>query len=96
MGSRLPDSGSKGPRIGTVYQGGLESVLALVMTMGLGAWADSKFGTSPILLFVGLGIGFGAFILRLSRLSRQLSGESAGEVRPQSETRDDESDGQDC
>jgi F0F1-type ATP synthase assembly protein I len=72
------------PRLGPAYQGALEAALAVVVSMGIGVWADSYFGTSPVLLFVGLGIGFGAFILRLWRLLQETSASpgpgSQGEV----------------
>jgi F0F1-type ATP synthase assembly protein I len=49
---------------------------ALTVTAGLlvGRWADSRFGTTPLLLVSGtlLGIGFGGFWawLRVSRQGR--------------------------
>ena len=71
---RKPESA----RIGPAYQGALEAALAVVIAMGIGIWADSYFDTSPVLLFVGLGIGFGAFILRLWRLLQETAARSAG------------------
>jgi F0F1-type ATP synthase assembly protein I len=63
------DSG-RSPAIakGAAYQGAVEAVLALLLGAGLGYWADSRFGSAPIGLIVGLGFGFGAFVLRLLRL----------------------------
>ncbi len=73
------DSGSRNStRIGPAYQGGLEAVLSVVVSMGLGVLADSYFDTSPVFLFVGLGVGFGAFILRLWRLTQELAARAAG------------------
>lgn len=72
-------------KAGGAYEGGLQAALAVVISMGLGIWADSHFGTSPVGLFVGLGIGFGAFILRIWKLLQaqgsagQDSGEETGE-----------------
>ena len=54
----------------------MQSALAVVVSLGIGVWADSYFGTSPTFLFVGLGIGFAAFILRLWRLAQEQSGQS--------------------
>ena len=65
-------------QLGSAYQGALEAVLSVVIATGLGAWADSHFGTSPALLLVGLGIGFGSFILRLWRLTREPAQASDG------------------
>jgi F0F1-type ATP synthase assembly protein I len=64
------------------YQGAFEAVLSILIGAGLGAWADRAFGTSPILLLVGLVVGFGAFVLRLVRLGQKLQvtgGEDAEE-----------------
>jgi F0F1-type ATP synthase assembly protein I len=60
-------------RLGRAYQGALEAVLAVVVGAGAGAWADSRFGTSPLLLLVGLVLGFATFVLRITRLLRELS-----------------------
>ena len=75
-------------RFGPAYQGGLEAGLAVVIAMGFGIWADSYFGTSPVLLFVGLGIGFGAFVVRLFRMPRELEAQAKRER--EAETEDDD------
>ena len=54
------------------YQGGIEAVVAILVGTGLGFWADQAAGTTPVGTFVGLAVGFGAFILRIVRLSRRL------------------------
>ena len=59
-------------RKGLAYQGAVEAVLAIPITIGIGYWLDGRFHTSPILLLLGAGVGFGAFVLRLLRLGRQL------------------------
>ena len=41
---------------------------------GFGWLADRQFESEPWGLLVGLVIGFGAFVLRLVRLARQLGG----------------------
>ena len=66
-----------GRQLGAAYQGALEAALAVVISAGLGIWADSYFETSPGFLLAGLGIGFAAFIWRLVKLSQELSGTSA-------------------
>ena len=42
---------------GLAYQGAFEAVIAIMIAGGLGAWADSHFGTSPRYLVVGTAIG---------------------------------------
>jgi F0F1-type ATP synthase assembly protein I len=43
------------------YMGyGLTWALAVLLFLGVGAWLDSKLGTSPILLVVGAFVGAGA------------------------------------
>jgi F0F1-type ATP synthase assembly protein I len=59
-------------RKGLAYQGALEAVLAVPIMIGIGYWLDGRFDTSPILLLLGAAVGFGAFVLRLVRLGRQL------------------------
>jgi len=54
------------------YQGAFEAVMAIPITIGIGYWLDGRFDTTPILLILGAAIGFGAFVLRLVRLGRQL------------------------
>lgn len=39
---------------------GLTWALAVLLFLGLGAWADSKLGTSPLLLILGAFVGGGA------------------------------------
>ena len=79
----------KGPRVrwlGRAYQGALESVLALVVMVVLGALADDHFGTKPTFLFVGFAIGFGSFVLRLVRLLKELQEPPGGDGTPSGES----------
>jgi F0F1-type ATP synthase assembly protein I len=62
----------RGRREAQAYQGAFEAVFAILIGAGLGYLADDRFGTSPLYLFVGIAIGFGAFVLRLVRLGRAL------------------------
>ncbi len=60
---------SPGPqRMGKAYQGALEAVLAVVVGVASGAFADSRLGTSPILLLLGVAASR-AMALPLSRPS---------------------------
>jgi F0F1-type ATP synthase assembly protein I len=69
-------------RQGIAYQGAVEAFVAILIAMGAGYWADQRFGTSPYLLLIGLGIGFGAFVQRLVRLNRQLKQLAPGPPPP--------------
>ena len=68
---------TSGSNLGPAYQGAVEAVLAIVISMGFGLWADTHFGTSPVGLLVGLAIGMGAFALRITRLLRETNGPPA-------------------
>ena len=69
MGDPTPDQKGEDRRRGiAAYQGALEAVLAIVITAGVGYWADQRFGTQPRWLIVGTCIGFAAFVLRLFRM----------------------------
>jgi len=59
-------------RKGAAYEGAFEAIIAILVGLGLGYWADHYFGTDPIGLIVGVVVGFGAFVLRLLRLQRLL------------------------
>jgi F0F1-type ATP synthase assembly protein I len=53
-----------------VYQGAVEAVVALLLAMGAGHWADQKLETAPRYLIVGTIIGFSAFVVRLLRMRK--------------------------
>lgn len=59
-------------RQGSAYQGALEATFAILIAVGIGYWADGRLGTTPWLLLLGFVVGFGAFVLRLIRLARQI------------------------
>jgi F0F1-type ATP synthase assembly protein I len=59
-----------GRRGAKAYQAALEAVLAIPIAGGLGWWADRHFGTDPILLLVGLVLGFASFVQRLLRMRK--------------------------
>lgn len=58
---------------GQAYQGAMEATVALAISVGIGMWIDSKLGSSPVGLLVGLAIGFGSFVLRLWRLMKEMA-----------------------
>ncbi len=68
------------------YQGAVESVFAFVLPTLLGWWVDEKLGTSPLLLLIGLVLGFAAFFVRLWRLRSLMGGDAGGPGRPPEST----------
>jgi F0F1-type ATP synthase assembly protein I len=72
-------SGGFGRRGARAYQAALEAVFAIPVAGGLGYWADSRFGTEPIGLLVGLVLGFAAFVVRISRMRRLVEAPSEGD-----------------
>ena len=40
-----------------VFQLGFSLLIPLLISVGVGAWLDSKFSTSPLFTLIGLGIG---------------------------------------
>jgi F0F1-type ATP synthase assembly protein I len=65
-------AGGFGRQGAKAYQAALEAVFAIPIAGGLGYWADTHFGTAPVLLLVGLVLGFASFVLRLSRMRKLL------------------------
>jgi len=64
----------------------MEGALAVPIAMGLGYWADTHFGTSPLLLLVGAVVGFGALVRRLMSMRSLVE---AGEDENDPPTRED-------
>lgn len=71
-------SGGLSRRGARAYQMALEAVFSIPVAIGLGYWADSAWGTGPILLLVGVVLGFSAFVMRLLRMRKLVEGD-AGE-----------------
>lgn len=63
------------------YQGALEAVLAIIIAMGAGYWADRHFGTEPRWLIVGTCLGFASFVLRLWRMRKLFEDAPPGDGR---------------
>ena len=74
------DKGGFGRRGAKAYQAALEAVFSIPVAGGLGYWADTRFGTTPILFLVGLVLGFASFVLRIVRM-RKLVEEPSQEER---------------
>jgi ATP synthase protein I len=58
--------------LGALSAVGLAFVLAIGMGVGAGIWLDRQLGTSPWLLFLGLGLGFAAGVLNIYKATRRL------------------------
>jgi len=56
----------------SAYQAGFEAVGSILLACGIGFWVDRRFETAPVGVLVGAVIGFGAFVLRLMRLGKEL------------------------
>jgi len=67
-------------RLGAVYQGAFEAVIALLIAVGIGYWLDGYFDCAPWLLLMGTAIGFASFTLRLIRLGRWMRDRDLDEV----------------
>jgi F0F1-type ATP synthase assembly protein I len=61
-------SGGFGRRGAKAYQAALEAVFSIPIAAGLGYWADRHLGTDPILLLVGMALGFTTFVVRIVRM----------------------------
>lgn len=88
-----PPSGTGKPpgmKLGPAYQAAMEATFAVVVAGAAGGYADRRFGTAPILLIVGVLLGFGTFVLRLVRLMSELAkGETNDAASTDTEARDD-------
>jgi F0F1-type ATP synthase assembly protein I len=73
-------SGGFGRRGAKAYQWALEAAISVPIAMGLGYWADTRLGTSPWLLFVGVVIGFGALVRGLLRIRRLVEDGADGDA----------------
>ena len=79
-----------GPSQGKVYEGAFEAVTSVIISIGIGYGIDSYFGTTPYGVIGGAVVGFGAFVLRLVRLGRQIHPDGAGEASAPGPEIDDE------
>jgi len=84
----------------SAYQGVFEAVGSILIACVGGFWVDRYFETAPVGLLVGAVIGFGAFVLRLIRLGKELHPESergraaAGDALPGPEVGSDQTIGE--
>ncbi len=69
------DKGKAFREIGYFASLGMSVALSIFIGLGIGVWLDKKFGTEPILLFVGLFFGIAAGfsnIIRAGQKSRKM------------------------
>ncbi len=57
---------------------GMSFVVALVMGVGGGWWADKWLGTAPWGFFIGFGLGFAAGVLNVYRITSRAMREARG------------------
>lgn len=74
-----------GKRAAAAYQGALEAIFAIVITMLAGWWIDRRFGTEPAFVLVGAAVGFAAFVVRVWRLRDLMVPEAEDESGDQNE-----------
>jgi len=65
-----PDAFRKGLSIAVRI--GVELVAAMIVGGGLGYWADSYFGSTPVGIVVGVFLGMAAGLLNVYRTASQL------------------------
>lgn len=82
------DGGGFGRRGAKAYQAALEAVFAIPVAGGLGYWADAHFGTTPILLLVGLVLGFASFVMRIVRMRKLVEDPEASNSNSDREERE--------
>ena len=83
-GSRwIPDPLAAKRSMASAYQGAIEAVAAMALCVVVGWWIDRRFGSEPWGLFLGMGFGFAAMLLRLLRIKTPTIG------RPSLEPRDE-------
>lgn len=58
----------------------MEAVGSIVVSIGIGYWIDSRYETTPYGVLGGAVVGFGAFVLRLVRLGKQMHPEAGSDV----------------
>jgi F0F1-type ATP synthase assembly protein I len=56
--------------VGVLSTVGLAFVLAIVLGTAAGVWVDRRFGTAPLGLLVGFGMGLAAGVLNVIRITR--------------------------
>jgi F0F1-type ATP synthase assembly protein I len=84
-GQSEEDTQGTARRRAKAYQAVMEAVFAIPIGLGIGWWVDRQLGSEPIGLFVGLALGFAAFIVRLARMRGMVDREAAEAAARQKE-----------
>jgi len=81
--AREPEKGpvrgaTAGPSPASFAGGGIQFVISILLFLYIGKWLDSRFGTSPWLLMIGVLVGavagFYSFYRRIMSSSRERNG----------------------
>ena len=65
------DRGSTFRELGYFASLGMSVALSIFIGLGIGLWLDKKFGTDPILMFVGLAFGIAAGFSNIIRAGKK-------------------------
>lgn len=67
VGGQGSSPGDEGPGAGAYAGFGMQFVVALLLFLYLGQWADRRLGTSPVFLLVGVFVGAGGSFYAMYR-----------------------------
>lgn len=84
----IPDPQAAKRSMASAYQGAIEAVVAMVICALAGWWIDGRLGSGPWGLFIGMGIGFAALLLRLLRIKTPTIGRPTPAPRDAADERD--------
>ena len=65
------DKGSTFRELGYFASLGLSVALSIFIGLGIGLWLDKKFGTDPVLMFIGLAFGIAAGFSNIIRKKKK-------------------------
>jgi ATP synthase protein I len=65
------DTGKTIRELGYFASLGISVALAIFIGLGIGYWLDLKFGTQPVLLFIGLAFGIAAGFSNIIRAGQK-------------------------
>lgn len=67
VGGRGSKPADEGPGAGAYAGFGMQFVVALLLFLYLGQWADRRLGTSPVFLLIGIFVGAGGSFYAMYR-----------------------------
>ena len=74
--------GPKNTEASRAYQGAVEAVMALILCLVIGYYADEYFESSPIGLILGAIIGFSSMVLRIIRMAPKEGSDNGPTEKP--------------